>query len=63
VNNQSGISLTPGQYQFRPNPFVPWINVKVFRESVANKENLRVRWAGLEIDFNKLAQRGEWKPL
>jgi len=63
VHNQSTHSLSPGNYQFRPNPFVPWINVRVFRESAANRENLRVRWAGVEIDVDKLAKHGEWKAI
>ena len=63
MHNQAGHLLTPGQYQFRPNPFVPWINVRVFREAPDKQENLRVRWAGVEIDADKLLNRGEWKAI
>ncbi|MET1255211.1 hypothetical protein [Aliikangiella maris] len=55
--------LTPGDYQFRPNPFVPWIDVKVFKESSNEDSGLLVNWAGEIIDADKLVNRGEWKPI
>ncbi|WP_444996666.1 hypothetical protein [Aliikangiella sp. IMCC44359] len=56
-------SIQPGEYQFRPNPFVPWMKVKVFKESSAHDENLRICWSGGIIDASKLINRGEWKPI
>lgn len=61
-SNRREQAITPGHYQFRPNPFVPWMNVRVFRDSITN-ESLRVRWAGVEIDAAKLVNHGEWKPV
>lgn len=55
--------LKPGCYQFRMNPFVPWMNVKVYRESPENANNMKVRLAGVEIDASKILNRGQWKCL
>ncbi|TQV88204.1 hypothetical protein [Aliikangiella coralliicola] len=56
-------TITPGQYQYRLSQMLPWVHVRVFRESISNKEKLCVRLAGFEIDAQKLFQRGEWKAL
>jgi hypothetical protein len=60
--NQSR-SITPGEYQFKPLSFAPWVHVKVFRESVANKDNLKVKLAGLEFPAEKFLHRGQWKAI
>jgi len=56
-------NLAPGKYQFRANPFEPWVDIRVYREFVENHETLKANWAGVEIDAEKIAQHGEWKPL
>ena len=56
-------SLQPGQYQYRLASIAPWLKVRVIRESAAQKEHLKVRWAGVELDANFLASHGEWKPI
>ena len=63
MHNQRTLSITPGHYQFRPSPFIPWMHVRVFRDSFTNQENLRVRWAGVEVDAARLINHGEWKAI
>lgn len=57
------LKISPGQYQFKPNAFLPWMNVRVFTQSITDKDKLCVRLAGVELDADKLIARGEWKPL
>lgn len=63
MHNKNTQPLKPGKYQFRANPFTPWVNVQVFRDSFKESDKLKVRWVGVEIDVEKIANRGEWKPL
>ncbi|TQV72228.1 hypothetical protein FLL45_18595 [Aliikangiella marina] len=55
--------LMPGKYQFRPNPFEPWVNVRVYQEHEEDPKSLKASWDGKAIDVEKIAQHGEWQPL
>ncbi|MCW9000536.1 MAG: hypothetical protein OQK04_17630 [Kangiellaceae bacterium] len=56
-------SITPGQYQYRPSQYMPWINVKVFKDSANDNSRLCVRFAGVEFDADMFLQHGQWKTL
>lgn len=56
-------TITPGQYQFRPIQFLPWMNARVFIRSIAEKDKLSVRVAGVEMDADKVIKHGEWKAV
>jgi len=50
-------------YQYRPNQFMPWLNVRVFRDSAQNHDKLCVRFAGVEFDADMFIRHGQWKAL
>lgn len=63
VNNEQVASISPGRYQFRPTAYLPWMNVRVYRHSIAKKEQLCVRFAGVELEADKFISKGEWKAI
>lgn len=62
VNKASAKSITPGQYRYRPTQYMPWMNVKVFKQS-AQQDKLSVRFAGVELDADMFLRHGQWKAL
>lgn len=62
VNDNHGNSIAPGQYQYRPTQYMPWMNVKVFKQS-AHQDKLSVRFAGVELDADMFIRHGQWKAL
>ncbi len=56
-------SITPGQYRYRPTHFMPWLNVKVYKQSAQNDSKLSVRFAGVELDADVFLKYGQWQAI
>ncbi|WP_196139105.1 hypothetical protein [Aliikangiella sp. G2MR2-5] len=61
--NNTVKAIHPGHYQYRPNQFFPWMNVRVFKQSAQEQDKLSVRFAGVELDADMFIRHGQWKEI
>ncbi|QGX40145.1 hypothetical protein [Permianibacter aggregans] len=55
------IPSQPGTYRFKPHSLLPWLSVRVVKESVLAPDTLRVRCAGMTFSATRMFANGEWQ--
>lgn len=53
--------IQPGVYRYKRYFLLPWLTVRVIKDSIGSPDVLRVRCAGITLPAEVFLSKGEWQ--